>query len=128
MKRPDNAAETEETLALLGCGEVMQYNGGVFGFRRCANTQRFFKLWHTEWQKYGARDQGALLRALYQNPLRLFVLGNQWNASDRYPMPVGQVAILHHNIKARRWAGLIDGRLDSEEAWKAVEMWERRNR
>ena len=128
MKRPDNHKETEETLNLIGCGEVMQYNGGVFGFRRCANTQRFFELWNAEWQKYGARDQGALLRALYQNPLRLFLLGNQWNASDRYPWPVDKIAIVHHNMQARRWGGLIYGRTDDKAAWQRVTQWEAQHR
>ena len=127
MKRPDNHVEYEETMNLLGTGEVMQYNGGVFGFRRCENVERFFLLWNQEWQKYGARDQGALLRALYQNPLRLFVLGNQWNASDRYPWPVGELAVIHHNMQARRWGGLIFGRTDDDAAWDKVEKWEAAN-
>lgn len=128
MRRPDNEAEYNATLDQLGTGDVMQYNGGVFGFRRGANTQRFFELWNREWQKYGARDQGALLRALYHNPLRMFVLGNQWNASDRYPLPAGEIAVLHHNLQARRWEGLIQGRIDSPGAWQAVRAWEAKHR
>lgn len=119
MIRPDNRAEFEETMNVIGCEEVMQYNGGVFAFRRCPNVERFFKLWNKEWQKYAGRDQGALLRALHKNPVKLLVLGNQWNASTRYPLP-GEVVILHHNMEARRWGGLIYGRTDSEEAWKRV--------
>ena len=127
MKRPDNHVEYEETMNLLGCGDVMQYNGGVFGFRRCENVERFFLLWQQEWQKYGARDQGALLRALYKNPLRLWLLGNQWNASDRYPWPAGEVAVIHHNMRARRWGGLIYGRTDDAAAWDKVKKWEAAN-
>lgn len=127
MIRPDNEAEFQETIYTLGHTDLMQYNGGVFGFRRCENVRRFFALWHDEWQKYGGRDQGALLRALYQNPLRLFVLGNQWNASDRYPEPPGGVAIWHHSQQARRWDGLIFGRTDDADAWQRVRRWERQN-
>ena len=127
MIRPDNEIEFKETIDILSHGDLMQYNGGVFGFRRCENVRKFFDLWNQEWQKYGARDQGALLRALYQNPLRLFVLGNQWNASDRYPEPSGNVAIWHHNMKARRWDGLIFGRTDDKEAWQRVRKWEEQN-
>lgn len=126
MKRPDNQEEYEYTMDTIGTGEVMQYNGGVFAFRRCENVERFFNLWNAEWRRYGARDQGALLRALHRNPVRLFVLGNEWNASDRYPPPRGKVAVWHHNITARRWSGLIDGRIDSDEAWEAVRTWERK--
>lgn len=120
MIRPDNHDEYKETMAALGTGEVMQYNGGVFAFRRCDRVKRYFERWNKEWQKYAARDQGALLRALYANPLRLFVLPNQWNASDRYPLPPGDVAVIHHNMSARRWRGLIWGRTDSREAWDKV--------
>lgn len=128
MRRPDNEAEYNETMAMLGNGEMLQYNGGVFAFRRCEQTMRFFELWNAEWQKYGARDQGALLRALYTQPVRLWLLGNEWNASDRYPPPAGEIAVLHHTMTARRWGGLIYGRTDSADAWKAVDAWEAERR
>ena len=95
----------------------------MMAFQRCAATKRFFKAWQTEWQRFGKRDQGALLRALYKNPLRLYLLTNHWNASDRYPDIDGEVAIWHHNTKARRWGGLIRGRIDSPEAWAAVRVF-----
>jgi len=121
MIRPDNKAEFDETIRKIGTGEVMQYNGGVFGFRRNDRTKRLFERWLDEWHKYAARDQGALLRALYEDPVRVYVLGNQWNASDRYPYPSGDLAVIHHNMTARRWGGLIYGRTDSDEAWERVE-------
>ncbi|MHC4721696.1 MAG: hypothetical protein ACYS6I_03200, partial [Planctomycetota bacterium] len=91
--------------------------------RRNRNTERFFQQWQSEWQKYGKRDQGALLRALYSRPLRTFVLMNQWNATTRYELPPGEIAIMHHNMEARRWNGIIRGRIDSDEAWQAVEKF-----
>jgi len=124
MKRPDNGAEFNATMDQLGTEHVMQYNGGVFGFRRCDNTRRFFELWNEEYQRWCGRDQGALLRALHRNPLRLCVLTNHWNASMRYPMPPGDVALLHHNMEARRWSRSIRGRIDSPDAWRAVKEWE----
>lgn len=124
MKRPDNSAEFGATMQELGTEHVMQYNGGVFGFRRCENTRRFFRLWNEEYQRWLGRDQGALLRALHKNPLRLCVLTNHWNASTRYPLPPGEVALLHHNMEARRWARSINGRIDSRDAWNAVKEWE----
>ncbi len=123
MVRPDNLAECNATWAEIGSDQVLQYNGGVFAFRRNARTRAFFLRWQAEWQRWGKRDQGALLRALHTNPLRVCVLTNVWNASDRYPVE-RQPVIVHHNIKARRWEGIINGRLDSAEAWKAVETWE----
>lgn len=125
MARGDNRPEVKETLHLLGTDEVLQYNGGLFGFRRCARTRQLFDRWNTEWQRWAGRDQGALLRALHTSPLRIFVLGNQWNASDRYPTPPGKIAVWHHNIAARRWSGKVKGRLDSTNAWNRVKEWER---
>lgn len=127
MLRPDNTDEAHATWAILLSPEgSFQYNGGMMAFRRSEATRDFFRSWQTEWQKYGKRDQGALLRALYGNPLRLYLLGNQWNASDRYPTPDGEIAVWHHNTQARRWGGLIKGRIDSPEAWAAVETWKAR--
>jgi len=111
----------------MGTDEVLQYNGGVFAFRRSDRTAEFFKLWQSEWQRWAGRDQGALLRALYLYPMKLFVLSNQWNASDRYPDPIGKIAVWHHNIEARRWAGKVGDRLDSPKAWKMVEMWQKKH-
>lgn len=126
MERPDNKDETAITISEVGTGQGLQYNGGVFAFRRCERVKKFFELWVSEWNRWKKRDQGALLRALYKNPVRLYVLPNHWNASDRYPLPDGEIAILHHNTKARRWDGLIKGGLDSNEAWRAVQRWEQK--
>ena len=120
MKRPDNLDECQETWDKMGGQELLQYNGGMMAYRRNSNTGPFFKRWQREWEKYGKRDQGALLRALYDRPLRTFVLMNQWNATTRYEPPNGHIAIRHHNMEARRWQGLIIGRIDSDEAWQAV--------
>lgn len=128
MKRPDNLDECVETWEKLGGQELLQYNGGMMAYRRNANTRRFFESWQSEWQKYGKRDQGALLRALYDKPLRMFVLMNQWNATTRYAMPKGEIAIKHHNMEARRWNGIIQGRIDSPEAWGAVEKFDAKRR
>lgn len=126
MLRPDNRDEANYTWeAVVSKTGTFQYNGGMMAFRRCTATQEFFKIWREEWQRFGKRDQGALLRALYKNPLKLYLLTNQWNASDRYPMPPGQIAIVHHNTQARRWGGLVKGRIDSPEAWAAVQQWRR---
>jgi hypothetical protein len=123
MTRPDNQDECHETWELMGGMDLLQYNGGMMAYRRNSNTVRFFKKWQAEWQKYGKRDQGALLRALYSRPLRTFVLMNQWNATTRYEFPPGEIAIKHHNMEARRWNGIIKGRIDSNEAWRAVEKF-----
>jgi hypothetical protein len=120
MLRPDNEDETNYTFEQLGSRHLLQLNGGVLGYRRNENTRRFFELWVEEWNRYGKRDQAALHRALYVCPLKTYVLGNEWNCITRYDDPSRSAGILHYPTTARRWSGRIDGRLDSEEAWRKV--------
>ena len=120
MRRPDNQDECDETFKLMGGDEMLQLNGGVFCFRRHQETERFFRAWHTEWMRYGKRDQAALNRVLYSDPIRLYVLGNAWNTITRYLDPSITAGILHYPLSARRWRGVLNGRLDSSEAWAAV--------
>jgi len=124
MNRGDNNAESEYTIDAIGTDRVMQYNGGVFAFRRCEATKAFFAGWNTEYDKWCGRDQGALLRSFHTNQMRTFTLMNQWNASDRYPLPPGKIAIMHHNVQARRYGKGIKGRLDSKQAWETVQAFE----
>lgn len=124
MVRPDNKPECEETYYVMGHEDMLQLNGGVFGFRRNERTRRFFYEWHREWNRYGARDQAALLRALWTVPLRVYVLGNEWNTITRYADPSETAGILHHPTEARRWTGIVRGRTDTAEAWQMVRRWE----
>lgn len=124
-KRPDCEEEFKLTLDKVSAAngsEILQLNGGVFAFRRSERTAAFFRAWHNEWQRYGARDQMALHRVLYDNPIRLLVLGVEWNTSTRYIEAERTAGILHYQMSARRWQGSINGRLDSEEAWSMVEV------
>ena len=126
MGRPDSQEETRVTLEQIGSDELIQYQGGVFAFRRNKRTAEFFRSWHEEWQIWGKRDQGALLRAMHKNPLRLWLLGNEWNLSDRYLPEERSAGIVHRQTMARRWEGIVNERLDSPEAWGAVRKWEER--
>ena len=123
MARSDNANECAKTFAKIGTDEVLQLNGGVFAFQRNERTAAFFQCWYAEWQRYGKRDQAALLRALWKHPLKLYVLGNEWNTIVRYANKESSAGILHYPMTARRWRGIINGRSDSEEAWKAVSVF-----
>ncbi len=120
MQRPDNMPEYAETVGLLGSEELLQYNGGVFAFQRNEQTRRFFDAWHREWAKWGKRDQAAFDRALLENPLKIWTLGQEWNTVTRYSEAVHSAGILHHPLEARRWKGIIRGRLDTAEAWAAL--------
>ncbi len=120
MVRTDNADECNLTFKQIGTDEVLQLNGGVFAFQRNERTKAFFRCWHEEWQRYGKRDQAALLRSLWKHPLKMYVLGNEWNTIVRYANAESSAGILHYPMTARRWRGQIVGRSDSDEAWKAV--------
>lgn len=117
MRRPDNEEECNETFNLIGTEEFIQPNGGVLAFRRSEATARFFHAWNKEWLRYGRRDQAALDRVLYSNPIRVYMLGVEWNTSTRYDPAERTAGILHHQTSARRWRGMLPGRLDSNESW-----------
>src|SRR5512139_940126 len=124
MKRSDNIDECEVTYRKVGTDEVIQLNGGVFGFTRNRRTSDFFHKWYDEWLKYGKRDQAALLRALWDYPLRTYVLGNEWNTIVRYDSPDMAAWLLHYPMTARRWRGVIHHRLNDPGAWEAVKEFE----
>jgi lipopolysaccharide biosynthesis glycosyltransferase len=56
----------------------IQLQAGVMFFhrQRCA---KLFEIWRQEWQRWQDQDQAALLRALAQYPLRVWLLGREWN-------------------------------------------------
>ena len=120
MRRPDNQDECDETFKAMGTDEVLQLNGGVFGFRRNERTATVIRGWHEEWGRWSRRDQAAFDRALYANPLRIYVLGNEWNTITRYIAAERTAGILHYPLTARRWKGLLSGNLKSREAWASV--------
>lgn len=120
MNRPDNQDEMTELLDMLGTGDLIQLNGGVFGFSRNDRTKQFFNDWHTQWMKYGKRDQAALDRVLYNNPIRIYTLGVEWNTVTRYYDKSRTAGILHFPLEARRWKGRLPGRLDSDETWAVI--------
>lgn len=122
FQRKNNLPE----LALLraavgGTLHLAQFNGGVWAFRRCEAVRAFMTRWREEWEVYAQRDQGALIRALYADPVRLLVLEHSWNCFPKYTPAVREPAILHHAGDARRWVGKLPGRIDSPEAWAIVE-------
>ena len=127
-KRPDNHSEIDETVELIGTDEVLQLNGGVFGYRRNERTRELMGAWYSEWDRYGKRDQASFSRLLYTSPLRIYVLGQEWNTVIRadYNDPERTAGILHYPMTARRHKGIVYGRNDSSEAWKKVKEFDGR--
>jgi len=125
FKRANNGAELQQTEAALGTLGELQWNGGVWAFGRGERVARFFSRWQAEWEVHAQRDQGALARAMYADPLRVWLLGNEWNTFKKYSRGVETAGLMHYPGDARRWKGMIPGRIDSEAAWKAVKRFER---
>jgi len=103
---------------------TLQWNGGVWAFGRNERIRRFFVRWQLEWEKFAQRDQGALVRAMYTDPLKIWLLGNQWNTFDKYTAGITTAGLRHYPGDARRWSGMIPGRIDGPAAWDAVRRHE----
>jgi hypothetical protein len=120
-----DAAELADLERRMGTLHTLMLNGGVWSFGRNEAVRAFFGRWQLEWEKFGRRDQGALLRALYAGPLRMYVLGNEWNYFPAYSSRItAPAALMHYPGRARRWGGQVPGRLDGEVAWSHVQRWE----
>ncbi len=59
----------------------LQLQGGLWWFNKLT-TEKFFETWREEWKRWGAADQGALLRALHRCPIRLWVMGRMFNDGE----------------------------------------------
>ena len=119
-----NEAELAETTRRLGSKDTLVLNGGVWAFTRNDRVKAFFDRWKAEWERHAQRDQPGLLRAMYSDPLRTLVLGNEWNTFPKYTKGVTTAGLKHFPGEARRWEGLIPGRIDSKEAWSMAKEYE----
>lgn len=126
--RRNNAGDMESTKRTLGSLDALQLAGGMMAFRREKRIKAFFDAWLSEWEVHGQRDQGPLIRALYTHPLRVWLLGSQWNTFTRYLPREQSAGIIHYPGKARRWSGMIPGRTDSQTAWAMVQRHEGQRR
>lgn len=128
FRRSNNLAELAETETEICTLHTLQYNGGVWAFGRSERTAAFFERWQVEWERHAQRDQGALIRAMYSDPLKVYVLGNEWNTFEKYSKGIKTAGLMHYPGRARRWKGLIPGRIDSQIAWDRVAMFEKQQR
>lgn len=70
------------TATSLGVAGILALQAGVFFFRRCRAVIELFAAWRDEWKVLRQKDQGALLRALWQFPLRIWLLSPDWNSGS----------------------------------------------
>jgi hypothetical protein len=126
FERRNNRLELRQIEQEISTLHALQINGGVWAFQHDnARVAGFFRRWQQEWEQYAQRDQGALLRALYADPLKVLWLGNEWNTFEKYCKGLTTAGLMHYPGDARRWKGMIPGRIDSPEAWRMVRQWER---
>lgn len=59
--------------------EPLGLQAGVMFVAKNERTTALFSKWRAEWERWQGPDQGALLRALYSNPVKLWLLGRDWN-------------------------------------------------
>ena len=58
----------------------LQLQAGVMWFSKSDRILKFFDAWRDEWNKFKQHDQAAMVRALQQHPLRIWILGQDWNS------------------------------------------------
>ena len=71
--------DRDATWETYGTRWLLALQGGVMFWRRCEAMSRLFAAWREEWARFRQMDQAALLRALWQVPVRLWLLGHDWN-------------------------------------------------
>lgn len=75
--------DREYTFKQLGYWRHPMLNTGVIYFSASsAPVGILFEAWEREWLKFKDRDQGAFLRALFQNPVKLILLGKDYNSAE----------------------------------------------
>jgi hypothetical protein len=87
-----DAGERDVTLNELGDRFPLMLNTGVMWFRRSERLGRFSEEWRREWQRFRRHDQGALLRALERCPVRLWLLGRDYNGGEIVEHRFGKAA------------------------------------
>ena len=125
FERRNNRQELAQIQQEISTLHALQINGGVWAFQHDnPRVAAFFQRWRENWEEHAQRDQGALLRALYADPLKILWLGNEWNTFKKYCRGLTTAGLMHYPGDARRWKGMIPGRIDSPEAWAMVRKFE----
>lgn len=110
-QRDKYADENNHTNRLLHGNHWLQPAGGVWAFARTEASRLFLEAFHAEWKEWQHTDQQSMIRALYQHPLKAWVLGTEWNTFMHHPDEAPRTAgIRHFATAARAWTVRHDGR------------------
>lgn len=82
--------EKEETLREIGNFWPIQLQAGVMFFHRQRCTS-LFEEWQRQWLRWKDQDQAALLRALAIEPVRVWLLGRDWNGGSLIEHRFGRI-------------------------------------
>jgi hypothetical protein len=74
--------EKQVTLEELGQAFPTNFQFGVFWLRKCEAVARLFAALREEWLRWKDQDQAALLRALHREPVRVWLLGTEFNGGE----------------------------------------------
>lgn len=72
-------AERIYTIEALRFIRPLQLQAGVMFIRRSPAMIQFFKVWRKEWGRFKGQDQAALIRALDELPIRICLVGHDYN-------------------------------------------------
>lgn len=75
------ADEREATLIELGYA-ALQLQCGVLWFAANERVRDLFAAWRAEWARWQGPDQGAFLRAVHQTPVKVWLMGRDWNGGQ----------------------------------------------
>lgn len=61
--------------------QAIQFQAGVMWFSKSQKVASLFEAWREEWNVFKTYDQAALARAIDKVPIKIWVLGKDWNSS-----------------------------------------------
>ena len=72
--------EREYTFNGLRNKQAIQLQAGVMWFSNSPRVASLFDAWRTEWNIFKQHDQAALVRAIDKVPIKIWLLGKDWNS------------------------------------------------
>ncbi|MCB0196370.1 MAG: hypothetical protein KDJ65_30740 [Anaerolineae bacterium] len=74
--------DKQRTLEQIKMKQPLNLQAGVLFFKKSIQVSRLFDQWRVEWSISKDQDQGALLRALWKAPVKVWLLSGEWNGGQ----------------------------------------------
>ena len=117
-------AEPTGIMINLGCGKTPE--DGFVNHDRVKHSPHVDVAWVLDEMPWPGAD-GCATRIVAKSvlePLKVYLVGNEWNTFPKYTKGIETAGLMHYPGDARRWTGMIQGRIDSPVAWAAVKKFE----